>query len=200
MTKSRFRVIDASNGEMSDIAKVLSNKTAQKILSYLDENAATESELAKDLNLSVSTVHYNMKQLKQCKLIVEDAMHYSPKGKEVIHYKATNEHIIISPRNSFDLMEKLQTLIPVVLLLMVAFVMVEYVPFGQSIPNIDALVMSDMLEESSPMMAASPRMDEPVLLEPQNSLSSTGFILIGMAIGVLLAFIALYLVHRLKKE
>ena len=45
-------------------------------------------------------------------------MHYSPKGKEVIHYKATEEHIIISPRSSFNLAEKLQAFIPAIVLLL----------------------------------------------------------------------------------
>ena len=199
---SRFRVLDASTDEISEIAKVLGNKTAQKILAYVEENAATESEIVNNLKISASTVHYNIKQLKKCKLLIEDAMHYSPKGKEVIHYKATNEHIIISPRNSFDLAERLQTFIPIILLIVLAFSLVEFLPFGQFSESYANVAMSDDSMEqiqAAPLMAEAKMMTAPIY-EDNRSISQTGFILIGMLFGVLLTFIISISIYLYKKR
>jgi len=195
-TKSKFRILDATTKEATDIAQVLANKTSQKILNYVSTKSATETELVQKLKISASTVHYNIKQLKSCHLLVEDAMHYSPKGKEVIHYKATDEHIVISPKRSFGLAEKLQAFVPIIVLTLFAYALLSFLP-GTVIDNtavqIDATVESasaDQMLKAAPMAVAY---DEPVM---EKDASSTALILLlGILLGSILSFVTLVAVY-----
>jgi len=99
------------------VANAMSNETAQKIISYLVENKeATESELANKLNAPLPTIHYNIQQLKNAKLITTKAFFWSKKGKKMPLYQLAKKYIIISPDTSKNNLSKLKTLLPVAIL------------------------------------------------------------------------------------
>ncbi len=83
--------------DSKEIAAAIQNDTAHKILDFLTKGKATESEIAESLNIPMSTVHYNLQQLKKAKLVLADEYHYSKKGKEILHYKLAKKLIIIAP-------------------------------------------------------------------------------------------------------
>jgi DNA-binding transcriptional ArsR family regulator len=91
----------------SKIAAALSNPKCQRILEYLDKKAdATESGIAKDLSIPLSTVHYNMKLLTEANLVLSNEYTYSVKGKEVTHYKRNkNPIVIIQEEQQLDLLK-----------------------------------------------------------------------------------------------
>ena len=98
MTKKSFLLVSLKEDKAKKLAEVISNKTCRKILDYLaDKKDATESAIAKDLNIPISTVHYNMKALMTARLVKSDEYHYSEKGKEVSHYRLANQYVIIAP-------------------------------------------------------------------------------------------------------
>lgn len=199
MTKSKFRVIDATDKAAVDIAQVLANKTAQKILERIARKSATAGELVKELNISASTIHYNLKLLKASHLIVEEAMHYSPKGKEVIHYKVTDEHIIISPKRSFNLAEKLQAFVPALLLLLVFFSIFQFAPSSVMEQNDVMQAESIAMDTRAMPQAAMLKVEEPIE-EPQTTVFDTVSLFVGSILGLILAFLSLVVVYLFKKK
>lgn len=107
-------LLSLKEGQSKKLAQVISNETSRQILDYLTkEDFATESQIAKDLKIPLSTAHYNMKALKESGLVVDDEYHYSEKGKEVPHYKLAKKFIIIAPRDEEKIMDKIKKFLPV---------------------------------------------------------------------------------------
>ncbi len=110
---NNFLLISLEEKGAKKIAEAINNETSRKILDQLAKKECTESELSKDLNIPISTIHYNLKQLMEARLVIVDEFHYSSKGKEVNHYKLANKYIIIAPKQSDNrFMEALQKIIP----------------------------------------------------------------------------------------
>lgn len=117
MTKEKFVLVSLKEDKAKELAQVISNESCRKILDYLAEKQdATETDLAEKLNIPISTVHYNMKHLLAGGLITAEEYHYSKKGKEVNHYKLANKYIIIAPKTTHGIKEKLKSILPVGLL------------------------------------------------------------------------------------
>ena len=108
-----FLLLSLEDSQAKKVANIVSNDSCRKILDYLSEREATESELAAKLNIPISTVHYNLQQLMDAKLIESEEFHYSPKGREVNHYKLANKYIIITPKKVTGITQKLKSILPV---------------------------------------------------------------------------------------
>ncbi len=116
--KEKFVLVSLQESKAKRIASVLQSDTCRKILDYLAEKNATETELAEKLDIPISTVHYNLKHLIESQLVEAEEFHYSEKGKEVNHYSLSNKYVVIAPRGITEgFKEKLKSLIPVSLLL-----------------------------------------------------------------------------------
>ncbi|MBI2523252.1 helix-turn-helix domain-containing protein [Candidatus Woesearchaeota archaeon] len=116
MASKNFLLLSLEDSKTKKIANVVSNESCRKILDYLSQREATESELAEKLQIPISTVHYNLQQLMETGLINAEEFHYSEKGKEVLHYKLANKYIIISPKGTYGLKEKLKGILPTALI------------------------------------------------------------------------------------
>ena len=116
MANKNFLLLSMDDSKIKRISNVISNESCRKILDYLSNKEATETELAEKLGIPISTVHYNLQQLIQTGLISAEEYHYSPKGKEVSHYKLANKYIIIAPKTTFGIKEKLKSILPVALI------------------------------------------------------------------------------------
>ena len=111
--KETFLLVSLNEKKAKKLAEVISNNTSRKILDFLSKGEASESEIAKELNIAISTVHYNLKHLVDAKLVKADEYHYSPKGREVLHYKLANQYVIIAPESAkSSIKEKLKSIIP----------------------------------------------------------------------------------------
>ncbi len=98
MPDEPFMLVSLAEAKAKKLAQVLNNETCTKILNHLANGKdGTETEIAKALKLPLSTVHYNLKQLVETKLVIADEFHYSEKGREVNHYRLANKYIIIAP-------------------------------------------------------------------------------------------------------
>ncbi|HYD03724.1 MAG TPA: winged helix-turn-helix domain-containing protein [Alphaproteobacteria bacterium] len=111
---NNFLLISLEEKKAKKIAEAINNDTSRKILDALAKKEYTESELSKALNIPISTIHYNLKQLMEANLVIVDEFHYSSKGKEVNHYKLANKYIILAPKSDDDgkFMEALKKIIP----------------------------------------------------------------------------------------
>ena len=116
MPNKNFLLLSMEDNQIKKISNVISNESCRKILDYLSNKDATESELAEKLGIPISTVHYNLQQLQDAGMVNSEEFHYSKKGKEVNHYRLANKYIIIAPKKTFGIKEKLKSILPVALI------------------------------------------------------------------------------------
>ena len=115
MSKSEKYILVSLEDERSKkIAESISNKTARKVLDYLStkEEAGTE-EISKKLNLPISTIDYNLKNLKKAGLVETKHFEWSQKGKRIVLYSVAKKLIVIAPKLS-NLKKELKNIIPLV--------------------------------------------------------------------------------------
>lgn len=110
-----FLLVSLEEEKAKKLAQVISNDSCRKILDYLAKKKATETELSQQLNVPLSTVHYNIKHLVDNKLVEAEEFHYSEKGREVLHYSLSNKYVIIAPKGvSEKFRDKLRSILPVI--------------------------------------------------------------------------------------
>lgn len=151
--KKNFILLSMEDEKIKKISNVISNDSCRKILDYLSNKDATESELASKLNIPISTVHYNLQQLMETGLIEAEEFHYSKKGKEINHYKLANKYIIIAPKKTFGIKEKLRGILPAALIVSGTALAIQLVS-KYSIQSVSApRMMAEKSAEIAPMMA-----------------------------------------------
>ena len=113
MSKTNFLLVDLNEPKTKKLAETITSETSRKILNHLVEQEDTEATIAKRLDIPISTTHYHLQKLQEAGLVHVDEFHYSPKGREVNHYKLANKYIIITPGKVSGLKEKLKGILPV---------------------------------------------------------------------------------------
>ncbi|HLD71947.1 MAG TPA: helix-turn-helix domain-containing protein [Candidatus Nanoarchaeia archaeon] len=114
--KSNFLLVDLNEPQTKKLAETITSETSRKVLNYLTEKDETEANLAKELNLPISTVHYHLQKLLEAGLVIVEEFHYSQKGREINHYRLANKYIIIAPTKISGLKEKLRGILPIALI------------------------------------------------------------------------------------
>lgn len=115
MTKKYF-VVDLNDDRVSNLANILSNKTARKIVEFLAEGEASESDISSKLNLPANTVNYNIKKLLDAGVIEKSKKFlWSEKGKKIYFYQVANRSIVISPKKLFSFKKIIPSFILVIL-------------------------------------------------------------------------------------
>lgn len=120
-----FLLVSLKEDEAKKLAQVISNDASRRILNFLAAKNATESELAKDLNMPISTVHYNLGQLLKTGLVETKEYHYSEKGKEVNHYSLSKKYIIIAP-STLGIKSRLKGILPMALITLVGAGLIHF--------------------------------------------------------------------------
>lgn len=195
-----FLLVSLEEKKAKKIAEVINNDTSRKIIDFLAKKDATESELSKELDIPISTIHYNIKQLQEAGLIVVEEFHYSKKGKEVNHYALANKYIIITPMNQDSkFLDALKKILPITIITAgVAFIMQLLNTLTLSRSNTLMSVESVMMDETSgagaaKMMAAAPVAQE--IARPALQTAPAAYFLIGG-----LAVIIIYFVYEFVKK
>jgi DNA-binding transcriptional ArsR family regulator len=201
MTKKNFILMSMEDAKIKKISNVISNDSCRKILDFLAEKESTESELAQTLGIPISTVHYNLQQLVETGLIESTEFHYSKKGKEVSHYRLANKYIIIAPKKTYGLKERLKGLLPVGLISLGAAGIIQLlskVSLNSGSAGLSAGIAApesfmarsaaqDAALESAPMMAKI--MAEPAPVAQSSEPSMALWFLLGAIFAMLLFFI-----------
>jgi len=172
MAKKNFLLLSLNDSKTKKIANIVSNESCRKILDYLSDREATESEIAKALNIPISTVHYNLKQLTDSGLLITEEFHYSEKGKEVYHYKLANKYIIIAPKKISGIREKLMGILPATLVAIGAAGIIQLVSkYHSNIqePQMMAAKSAPMQQEAMAMVADTTTVAE-TIAEPNIAL------------------------------
>lgn len=205
MPREKFLLVSLSESKAKELAQAISNETCRKILDYLADKEATESELAEKLSIPISTVHYNLQQLQRGNLVTVDEFHYSQKGKEINHYKLANKYIIIAPKSTYGIKEKLKSILPVAIILAAGAALINLFSrvgsFGaekvevlqEAAPALASVSEKAMDSASSGLMTSqiSENITQPVIQTAQHTTFSN--IMIWFLIGAFVALI-LYLI------
>lgn len=156
MDKNNFLLVDLNESKTKKLAETITSETSRKILNHLTEKEGTESAIAESLKIPLPTVHYHLQKLQEAGLVVVEEFHYSKKGREVNHYKLANKYIIIAPRNVSGLREKLQGILPVAGVVVLASAMLGF------FTNKSALFSSAIEAKTMPIMQQNVVMKVPV--------------------------------------
>ncbi len=113
MAKTNFLLVDLNEPKTKKLAETITSDTSRRILNHLVEKEDTEANIARQLDIPISTIHYHLQKLQEAGLVNVEEFHYSQKGREVNHYKLANKYIIIAPGKVSGLKEKLKGILPV---------------------------------------------------------------------------------------
>ncbi len=188
MPNKNFLLLSMEDEKIKKISNVISNGSCRKILGYLSNKEATESELAQKLDIPISTVHYNLQQLMETGLIESKEFHYSEKGKEVNHYNLANKYIIIAPKKTFGIKEKLKSILPVALIASGAALVIQL--FSKKFSGITQAVMEKSAAAPVAFMEAA-QMETGTMAQPNIAL----WFLAG-ALFALVVYLALSLYRK----
>ena len=124
----KFLLVSLNEEKAKKLAEVISNDTSRRILDYLSDKEATGSEISKDLNMPLSTVSYNIKNLIKNDLVEVKEFRWSSKGREQDIFKIKRRYFIIAPGREENLLlkEALKKILPVSLIGLIIAVGVEY--------------------------------------------------------------------------
>lgn len=196
MAKKNFLLLSLEDSKTKKIANIVSNESCRKILDHLLDKEATESEIAKALNIPISTVHYNLRQLTDAGLLIAEEFHYSEKGKEVYHYKLANKYIIIAPKKTSGIREKLMGILPAALIAAGAAGIIQLVNnyFSKTAVAEDfAVAKSAMVQESALAMAAEAPAGQAAPLLTQN-------LALWFLMGALFALLIYLIIGMIRKD
>ena len=205
MAKKNFLLLSMEDEKIKKVSNVISNESCRKILDYLSDRDSTESELAEKLQIPISTIHYNLQQLTETGLIESTEFHYSQKGKEVSHYRLANKYIIIAPKKTFGLKEKIKSIFPVVLISSGAALVVQYLSKSMiDVPEQPMMMAKSLAQESSIAAASAPMAADQAQTVPamaaQNVSSLPQNIALWFFIGALFALAVFLAVKYIRKE
>ncbi|MFH1133878.1 MAG: winged helix-turn-helix domain-containing protein [Nanoarchaeota archaeon] len=110
--KETFLLVSMKEDKAKKLAQVISSDTCRRILDLLAQKEATETQIGDELQMPLSTVHYNLQQLLAANLVTAEEFHYSQKGKEVNHYALANKFIIIAPESKEGLKVSIRHTLP----------------------------------------------------------------------------------------
>ena len=79
------------------ITQVISNDTAREIIELLAEHSMSASDIAKKLNVPLTTVKYNLENLVEVGLAKIERIKYSEKGRQVKVYAPVRKLIVVVP-------------------------------------------------------------------------------------------------------
>ena len=153
----------------------------------------TEQNMAKELGIPISTIHYHLQKLVEASLVVVDEFHYSKKGREVNHYKLANKYIIIAPKKVSGIKRALNNILPVGLVVLGVSGVIKLI---SSLTSKVGPVQEKVLMAAKPTMAKS-TMDGAA--ESVRAVSSTPDMALWFLIGGM-STIVIYLLVMLIKE
>jgi DNA-binding transcriptional ArsR family regulator len=205
MAKEKFILVSLNEDESKKLAQIVSNDTARKILDFLADKEETESDLALKLNIPISTVHYNLQALVKGRLVETEEFHYSEKGKEVLHYKLANKYIIIAPKSTFGIREKLRSILPMGLLALAGAGVIELITMlsqkSDFVTNTARDAGAQILQKTVQETAAVPApMAAPLAASAQEAAVSQPHYALWFLLGALFCILVFIVVELIRKR
>ncbi|MBT5342438.1 helix-turn-helix domain-containing protein, partial [Candidatus Woesearchaeota archaeon] len=155
--KNNFLLVDLNEKKTKKLAETITSDTSRKILNYLAEKEHdTETNIAQELKIPISTVHYHLQKLTEASLIIAEEFHYSKKGREINHYKLANKYIIIAPRKVSGLRQALKNVLPVGI---IALGISAVIKIMSSFTSRTGSFAAESLQKTAPMLEQAVMMD-----------------------------------------
>lgn len=101
-----YETIDIHDERAKELAQILMNDKAIAILHLIEETPMSISEIAKELNLPISTVSYHIDKMMRVGLVEIAGKKYGKRLQEVKLYRASNRPILLLPRKSAQKVHK----------------------------------------------------------------------------------------------
>ncbi|WP_457741368.1 ArsR/SmtB family transcription factor [Thermococcus sp.] len=101
-----YETIDINDERAKELAQILMNEKAIAILHLIEETPMSISEIAKELNLPISTVSYHIDKMMRVGLVEIAGKKYGKRLQEVKLYRASNRPILLVPRKSIQKVRK----------------------------------------------------------------------------------------------
>jgi predicted transcriptional regulator len=190
---SKFILLSLDDDHTKNVANAVSSKSGKKILAYLEKHEkVTESQLSKGLSIPMSTVNYTIEQLSKANLIENSHYHFSTKGREVKHWRLANKLIIIAPKKTEGLYDKIKDLLGIFFLTGIGSLFYSYFfksSFETMSISADEFVMSS--PKSSVYNTESALMDERYYIsdvaisDPNHAL----WFFVGVCVTLILVFL-----------
>src|SRR3989344_592641 len=127
MAKNNFLLVNLNEEKTKKLTETITSDTSRKILNHLIENEEAEAKIAEALNLPISTAHYHLRKLVDAVLVMVEEFHYSKKGREINHYKLANKYIIIAPKKSSGLKQRLRGILPALGVLFGISILIKFI-------------------------------------------------------------------------
>ncbi|MBS3066167.1 helix-turn-helix transcriptional regulator [Candidatus Woesearchaeota archaeon] len=127
MAKNNFLLVNLNEEKTKKLTETITSDTSRKILNHLIENEEAEAKIAEALNLPISTAHYHLRKLVDAGLVMVEEFHYSKKGREINHYKLANKYIIIAPKKSSGLKQRLRGILPALGVLFGISILIKFI-------------------------------------------------------------------------
>lgn len=97
----KYLALDLDDPRAEEIAEIMANKSAKKIVGALAEKQMSEGDLSKILGMPLNSVEYNLKKLVGVGLVEKtSSFFWSSRGKKIPVYKVAERKIVISPRTA----------------------------------------------------------------------------------------------------
>ncbi|MFH1331937.1 MAG: helix-turn-helix domain-containing protein [archaeon] len=206
MPSEKFIIVSLEDEKSKDLANVISNDTSRRILSFLSEKEASESDISKALGLPPSTVHYNVQHLLKNNLIEVKDFYWSDKGNKVNIYTIAKKLIVIAPKGA-KVTSAIKSLIPVALISLAAAAVIHFVSNRVNAPLAISQGAGDLMRTGVPEAAEAPAkeaaIEQTVVTLAQPTFWSTIFsnysvwFLLG-AVFAIIIYLIIYFVRRKK--
>ena len=129
--EEKFILVSLNEKKSKDIATVMSNATARKILDHLTEKEKVSPiELSKHLQVPLSTITHALKLLEKEGLIIRADHAWSEKGRKVSLYSLAKKMILIVPKG-YDWKESLKKMLPIFLVGTVLSIALKFYSLSQ---------------------------------------------------------------------
>jgi DNA-binding transcriptional ArsR family regulator len=101
-----YETININDERAKELAQILTNEKAISILHLIEDRALSLSEIARELNLPISTVSYHIEKMIRVGLVEVAGKKYGKRLQEVKLYRASNRPILLVPRKTMPKIKK----------------------------------------------------------------------------------------------
>lgn len=172
MNENNYILLSLGDEKSKEISQSISNKTARKILAYLSSKKdASETEISEKLKIKLTTIHYNLQNLKKSGLVERKHFMWSPKGNKIYFYSLANKFIVIAPKKSaFN--ETLKKILPIALVSTVFGIILKSYNtyFSRYFSKLD-LISSSNIEKITPITIETFQTTKEIITEGGPSLA-----------------------------
>ncbi len=181
----KYLLLNLEDEQSKKTAEAIANPTARKILDYLSskEEAGAE-EISKELQLPLSTIDYNIKNLKRAGLLEAKHFQWSSRGKKIALYKVAKKFIVIAPKG-VSWKEELKKILPFIGISAILAGEIEYITKPQPILMAAQKSADEASFSQGQLYASAPSMAQDSTIIQQNPhLGIWFFIAVLILLGV----------------